>query len=29
VPAGAPQRTPLDLSGLTSREKIKYAMEGG
>jgi chromosome segregation ATPase len=29
VPAGAPQRTPLDFSGLTSREKIKYAMEGG
>jgi len=29
VPAGAPQRTALDLSGLTSREKIKYAMEGG
>jgi predicted nuclease with TOPRIM domain len=29
VPAGAPQRTPLDLSGLTPREKIKYAMEGG
>jgi hypothetical protein len=29
VPAGAPQRTPLDLSGLTSREKIKFAMDGG
>ena len=29
VPAGAPQRTPLDLSGLTWREKIKFAMEGG
>jgi arginine deiminase len=28
VPAGAPQRTPLDLSGLSSREKIRYAMEG-
>jgi len=28
VPAGAPQRTPLDLSGLTPREKIRYAMEG-
>jgi multidrug resistance efflux pump len=29
VPAGAPQRTPLDLSVLSPREKIKYAMEGG
>ncbi|MHB8105682.1 MAG: hypothetical protein ACYDG5_09145 [Dehalococcoidales bacterium] len=29
VPAGAPQRTPLDLSALSSREKIRYAMEGG
>ncbi|MGD0779168.1 MAG: hypothetical protein ABR954_00055 [Dehalococcoidales bacterium] len=29
VPAGAPQRTPLDLSALSAREKIKYAMEGG
>jgi len=29
VPAGAPQRTPLDLSALSPREKIKYAMEGG
>jgi hypothetical protein len=28
VPAGAPQRTPPDLSGLTPREKIKYGMEG-
>ena len=28
VPAGAPQRTPPDLSGLTPREKIRYAMEG-
>jgi chromosome segregation ATPase len=29
VPAGAPQRIPLDLSTLSSREKIKYAMESG
>jgi chromosome segregation ATPase len=29
VPAGSPQRTPLDLSALSSREKIKYAIEGG
>ena len=28
VPAGAPQRTPPDLAGLTPREKIRYAMEG-
>lgn len=28
VPAGAPQRIPPDLSGLTPREKIMYAMEG-
>jgi len=28
VPAGSPQRTTLDLSALSSREKIKYAMEG-
>ena len=26
VPAGAPQRTPLDLSVLSPREKIQYAM---
>jgi len=26
VPAGAPQRTPLDLSGLSPQEKIKYAI---
>jgi predicted RNase H-like nuclease (RuvC/YqgF family) len=26
IPAGAPVRSPLDLSGLTPREKIKYAM---
>jgi arginine deiminase len=29
IPAGAPQRTPIDLSALSSREKIRYAMEGG
>ena len=29
VPAGAPQRTTLDLSTLSPREKIKYGMEGG
>ncbi len=29
VPTGAPQRTPLDLSALSPREKIKYGMEGG
>jgi len=28
VPAGAPQRTLPDLSALSAREKIKYAMEG-
>ena len=28
VPAGAPQRTQLDLSALSPREKIKYAMGG-
>ena len=28
VPAGAPQRTPLDFSAFSAREKIKYAMEG-
>ena len=28
VPAGAPQRTFPDLSALSAREKIKYAMEG-
>ena len=26
IPAGAPQRTPLDLSALTPREKIQYAI---
>lgn len=29
VPAGAPQRTLPDLSALSAREKIKYAMERG
>ena len=29
VPAGAPQRTTLDLSTLSPREKIKYGIEGG
>jgi uncharacterized protein (DUF3084 family) len=29
IPAGAPQRAPLDLSALSPREKIKYALEGG
>jgi predicted RNase H-like nuclease (RuvC/YqgF family) len=29
IPAGAPQRAALDLSALSSREKIKYALEGG
>ena len=29
VPAGAPQRTLPDLSALSAREKIKYAMEKG
>ncbi len=28
VPAGAPQRMPLDLSALSPREKIKYAIGG-
>ena len=28
VPAGAPQRTQPDLSGLSAREKIRYAMGG-
>jgi len=28
VPAGAPQRTPPDLSGLSPREKIQYAIGG-
>jgi len=28
VPAGAPQRTPVDLSSLSSREKIQYAIGG-
>ena len=28
VPAGAPLRVPLDLSALSPREKIRYAMEG-
>jgi predicted RNase H-like nuclease (RuvC/YqgF family) len=28
VPAGAPQRTPLDLSALSAREKIQYAIGG-
>ncbi len=26
IPAGAPQRVPLDLSGLSPREKIQYAI---
>jgi predicted RNase H-like nuclease (RuvC/YqgF family) len=29
VPAGSPQRAPLDLSGLSAREKIQYAIGGG
>jgi uncharacterized coiled-coil protein SlyX len=29
IPAGAPPRSAPDLSGLTAREKIKYAMERG
>lgn len=29
VPAGSPQRTPLDLSSLSAREKIQYALGGG
>ena len=28
VPAGAPQRTPPDLSALSPREKIQYAIGG-
>ena len=28
VPAGAPQRAPLDLSVLSPREKIQYAIGG-
>ncbi len=28
VPAGAPQRTPIDLSALSTREKIQYAIGG-
>jgi len=28
IPAGAPQRTPLDLSSLSPREKIRYAIGG-
>jgi len=28
VPAGAPERTPLDLSALSPREKIQYAIGG-
>ena len=28
VPAGAPQRTPVDLSALSPREKIQYAIGG-
>ena len=28
VPAGAPQRTPMDLSALSPREKIQYAIGG-
>jgi hypothetical protein len=29
IPAGAPQRTPPDMSALTPREKIRYALGGG
>lgn len=29
VPAGSPQRVPLDLSSLSAREKIQYAISGG
>jgi predicted RNase H-like nuclease (RuvC/YqgF family) len=29
IPAGAPQRAPLDLGALSSREKIRYGMKGG
>ena len=28
IPAGAPQRTPPDLSALSPREKIQYAIGG-
>jgi len=28
IPGGAPQRTPMDLSGLSAREKIQYAIGG-
>jgi uncharacterized coiled-coil protein SlyX len=28
VPAGAPQRAPIDLSALSPREKIQYAIKG-
>ncbi len=28
IPAGAPQRTPLDLSSLSPRDKIRYAIGG-
>jgi len=28
VPAGAPQRAPIDLSSLSAREKIQYAIGG-
>jgi DNA-binding PucR family transcriptional regulator len=28
IPAGAPPRSPLDLSGLSAREKIQYAIRG-
>jgi predicted RNase H-like nuclease (RuvC/YqgF family) len=28
IPAGAPQRAPLDLSALSAREKIQYAIRG-
>jgi predicted RNase H-like nuclease (RuvC/YqgF family) len=28
IPAGAPRRAPLDLSGLSAREKIQYGLAG-
>jgi hypothetical protein len=28
IPAGAPARTPPDMSALTAREKIQYALGG-
>lgn len=28
IPGGAPQRKPIDLSGLSAREKIRYAIGG-